>query len=77
MAERYQVTLHSQMGPRTGLLTLERRDNYFTGLLELMGYENTVREYRRRTGISICSTRSARRCTPCSVRRCWPFKMGI
>ena len=42
MAERYQVTLHSQMGPRTGLLTLERRGSYFTGLLELMGYENTV-----------------------------------
>ena len=50
MTERYQVTLHSQMGPRTGLLTLERRGGYFTGLLELMGYENTVQGVQAEDG---------------------------
>ena len=50
MSERYQVTLHSQMGPRTGFLTLERRGNYFTGLLELMGYENTVQGVQAEDG---------------------------
>ena len=50
MTERYQVTLHSQMGPRTGLLTLERRGSYFTGLLELMGYENAVQGVQAEDG---------------------------
>ena len=50
MSERYQVTLHSQMGPRTGFLTLESRGNYFTGLLELMGYENTVQGVQAEDG---------------------------
>ena len=43
MTKRYQVILHSQMGPRTGLLTLEQRESYLKGSLLLMGYENTVR----------------------------------
>ena len=38
MAERYRVTLHSQMGPREGLLTLEHTGSYVSGSLELMGF---------------------------------------
>ena len=42
MAKRYQVVLHSQMGSRKGLLTLEQQGVYVSGSLELMGYHNTV-----------------------------------
>lgn len=42
MAERYRVTLHSQMGPREGILTLDHTGDYVSGLLELMGYGNAV-----------------------------------
>ena len=37
MAEQYQVTLHSQMGPRAGVLTLHYEGNYVIGSLEVVG----------------------------------------
>lgn len=42
MTEEYQVTLHSQMGPRQGILTLQRQGVRLTGTLELVGYVNAV-----------------------------------
>ena len=42
MEKRYRVTLHSQMGPREGLLTLDRTGSYVSGALELMGFVNAV-----------------------------------
>lgn len=42
MTERYQVTLFSQLGPRAGTLTLERRGARVTGTLELVGFQNPL-----------------------------------
>lgn len=50
MAERYQVTLHSQMGPRTGVLSLERKGRYIDGSLELMGYQNAIQGVQAEDG---------------------------
>ena len=50
MAQRYQVTLHSQMGPRQSLLALNYAGNYVGGTLALMGCENTVQGVRAEDG---------------------------
>ena len=50
MAKRYQVSLHSQMGPREGLLTLEQKGTYVSGCLELVGHENIVQGVRAGDG---------------------------
>lgn len=50
MAERYQVTLYSQMGPREGLLTIHRAGSYVSGTLRLMGYENEAQGVRGEDG---------------------------
>ena len=50
MAEQYQVTLHSQMGPRAGVLTLHFEGNYVIGSLEVVGYVNTVQGIRSEDG---------------------------
>ena len=42
MREQYQVTLHSQMGPRVGRLTLQFEGTAITGVLELVGYRNAM-----------------------------------
>lgn len=42
MMEQYQVTLHSQMGPRNGTLTLNCQDRRITGTLVLVGYCNPI-----------------------------------
>lgn len=42
MTGQYQVRLHSQLGPRDGILTLEGSDGYVSGSLELMGHRNAV-----------------------------------
>mgnify|MGYP003247804845 CR=1 FL=1 len=67
MIERYQVTLHSQMGPRTGLLSLNQKGNYISGLLTLMGHQNTVQGIRSEDGSiqifhSICTAVSILPC---------------
>lgn len=44
MQQQYQLTLHSQMGPREGTLALQREgDGSVWGTLFLAGYENQVR----------------------------------
>ena len=50
MTERYQVTIHSQMGPREGVLTLCYQGSYVTGSLELVGYVNMVQGVRAADG---------------------------
>lgn len=43
MKQWYQVTLHSQLGPREGKLFLHRKgDGTVNGILSLAGYENPV-----------------------------------
>lgn len=42
MTERYNVTLHSPMGPRKGMLFLTLSGNLVTGSLTLLGYDNPV-----------------------------------
>lgn len=42
METLYRVTLHSQMGPREGLLRLHWTGNRVEGLLQLVGHENSV-----------------------------------
>ena len=42
MTEKYKVTIHSEMGPRDGILKLNYQGKCITGSLDLMGYINTV-----------------------------------
>lgn len=42
MREQYQVTLHSQMGPREGRLSLCYEGHLIFGSLELMGHSNKI-----------------------------------
>lgn len=42
MKELYELILHSQLGPRPGLLSLLRRGPDVSGTLSLAGYENNV-----------------------------------
>ena len=50
MREQYQVTLHSQMGPRVGRLTLQFEGTVITGFLELVGYRNAVQGVQAEDG---------------------------
>ena len=43
MTGRYEVRLHSQLGPRDGILTIEGDGGYMSGSLELLGHRNAVR----------------------------------
>lgn len=40
--EEYQIVVNSQLGPREGRLRLERNGTDVTGVLVLLGWENTV-----------------------------------
>ncbi len=42
METRYRMTLESQLGPRTGLLRLEDAGGRISGVLSLLGFDNTV-----------------------------------
>lgn len=42
MKELYELILHSQLGPRPGLLSLVRHGPDVSGTLSLAGYENSV-----------------------------------
>ena len=50
MTEQYQVIIQSQMGPRTGVLTLSYQEPYVTGSLGLVGYVNSVQGIRSEDG---------------------------
>ncbi len=50
MREQYYVTLHSQMGPRTGVLTLQYQGENVTGSLYLLACHNFVRGVQTRDG---------------------------
>ena len=46
MAVRYQITLNSPMGLRTGLLTLHEAAGQIGGTLSLLGFDNPVEGLR-------------------------------
>lgn len=50
MQKCYQVTLHSQMGPRQGQLTLRFKGSSVTGFLELVGFRNSIHGVRAEDG---------------------------
>ena len=42
MQKEYQVTLHSQLGPRDGRLSITSSGGSIAGVLTLLGFENPV-----------------------------------
>lgn len=52
MKQQYQLTLHSQMGPREGTLALQQEgDGSVWGTLFLAGYENQVEGTWNKEGV--------------------------